>query len=75
MKAIGKLLTRFETAPSGSVKEAPKVSKAQPLIKPVSAAPNVPAATETDPETTPFSDYVNIENRKERQRAREMRGA
>lgn len=74
VKAIGKLLTRFETAPSGSVKEAPKVSQAQPLIKPVSAAPIVPAATDTDPETTPFSDYVNIENRKDRQRAREMRG-
>jgi hypothetical protein len=74
VKAIGKLLSRFETAPSGSVNEAPRTSKAQPLIKPVSAAPIAPESA--SPDDLPFGpEYIRRMNQQERQRRREMSGA
>jgi hypothetical protein len=75
VKAIGRLVDRLTAAPTGSAVQTPPKTKAQPLIKPVSAAPIAPAATDPDPETTPFSDWVATENRKDWKRRQEMRGA
>lgn len=73
VKAIGQLLSRVAGASSGSPAPAPVVSKAKPLIKPVSASPTAPAPA--NPSELPFGPrYIAEMNRLERRQREALRG-
>lgn len=75
VREIGKLIGRLTVAPVGSTAQTVvSVSRAKPLIKPVSGTPMAPDHRPPD-DSAPFSQWMQYHNREERKQREVSRGA